>query len=79
MGKVFTLPALAREIGIGYAVVYDLRQRGHLRPYMKSGAREYFTVQCFQDAAARSLEQKRYPTKQRIQTNTSAINYREIL
>lgn len=79
MDKVFTLPALAREIGIGYAVVYDLRQRNHLRPYMKSGSREYFTVQCFHDAAARSIEAKRYPSKQRIQTNTSAINYREIL
>lgn len=78
MDKVYTLPALAREIGIGYAVLYDLRQRNHLRPYMKSGSREYFTVQCFHDAAARSMEQKRYPQTKRVST-TSPINYREIL
>lgn len=54
---IYTLPKLARALGVGYGVVYSLRQRGYLMPTQVNGSQEYYTLDDYQAAAARSVEE----------------------
>jgi hypothetical protein len=56
--KIYTLPALARELGVSYPVVYALRGRGFLQPTQVNGSREYYTIDDYCEAAKRSVEER---------------------
>jgi DNA-binding transcriptional MerR regulator len=53
--QIYTLPNLARALGVTYPVVYALRARGFLQPTQRNGTREYYTMEDYQRAAAKSL------------------------
>jgi hypothetical protein len=55
---IYTLPNLARALGVTYPVVYALRARGFLQPTQVNGTREYYTLDDYALAAARSVEER---------------------
>lgn len=55
--QIYTLPALARALGVTYPVVYSLRQRGYLMPTQVNGSQEYYTLDDYRAAATRSVEE----------------------
>jgi hypothetical protein len=55
---IYTLPNLARALGVTYPVVYALRARGFLQPTQVNGSREYYTLDDYAQAAARSVEER---------------------
>ena len=55
---IYTLPNLARALGVTYPVVYALRSRGFLQPTQVNGSREYYTLDDYAQAAARSVEER---------------------
>lgn len=55
--KLYTIPQLARALGVGYKVVYSLRSRGLLKPFQYNGTREYFRMEDYERAALFSREQ----------------------
>lgn len=57
MNKLYTIPQLARSLGVGYKVVYSLRSRGLLTPFQHNGSREYFRMEDYERAALSSREQ----------------------
>ena len=57
MSKLYTIPQLARTLGVGYKVVYSLRSRGLLTPFQYNGSREYFRMEDYERAALFSREQ----------------------
>lgn len=54
---IYTLPKLAHALGVGYGVVYSLRARGYLFPTQVNGSQEYYTLDDYQAAAERSVEE----------------------
>jgi hypothetical protein len=57
VSKLYTIPQLARSLGVGYKVVYSLRSRGLLTPFQHNGSREYFRMEDYERAALFSREQ----------------------
>lgn len=55
--QIYTLPALAEALGVTYPVVYALRARGFLEPTQVNGSLEYYTLENYALAAARSVEE----------------------
>ena len=55
--QIFTLPKLARALGVGYSVVYSLRQRGYLEPTQVNGSQEYYTLDDYKAAAEQSIRE----------------------
>lgn len=80
--QIYTLPALAEALGVTYPVVYALRARGFLEPTQVNGSLEYYTLENYALAAARSVEEwkekrhipARTPTKTK-QSSANRINY----
>lgn len=83
--QIYTLPALAEALGVTYPVVYALRARGFLEPTQVNGSLEYYTLENYALAAARSVEEwkakresithPQLSLRKAKQQNTNRINY----
>jgi hypothetical protein len=73
VSKLYTIPQLARALGVGYKVVYSLRSRGLLTPFQYNGSREYFRMEDYERAAYQSREQAT-TVRQAAQRQTRSIH-----
>lgn len=57
--QLYTLPALAEAVGIGYGSLRAWTRAGYLQPYTMVGNRPYYTMDEFEVAAKRALEESK--------------------
>lgn len=62
--QLYTLPALAEAVGIGYGSLRAWVRSGYLQPYTVVGSRPYYTMSEFEVAAKRSLEASKANARQ---------------
>jgi hypothetical protein len=77
--QIYTLPALARALGVTYPVVYSLRSRGLLQPTQRNGSRDYYTLDDYRAAAQRSVAHSTVIGNSKEFKYFPKINYNDLL
>lgn len=71
--KLYTLPALAKVVGINYRTLRSWASLGWLEGYAPSGNRWYYTMEGFEAAAAKAKASARASAKESAQPTMTTM------